>query len=82
MNQCLEAVWEWMSATKLKFNPSKTKMLQMDVRSDLGFKMPPIWDGIPLPLKEQVCSPGLLMYQGLLLDKQVATVTKNAFYQF
>lgn len=38
-------------------------------------------DGVALPLKDQVLSLRVLLDQALLLDKQVESVARSAFYQ-
>lgn len=41
-----------------------------------------VLDGVALSLKKQVCHLGVLLDPGLVLDEQVATVVRSAFYQF
>lgn len=77
LNQCLEAIFEWIQAN----NPDKMKVLLVGGRFDLGFKMSPILELVALCLKEQVYSLGMLLEPGLLLDKQVEAWGKMAFHQ-
>lgn len=71
-----KVVQEWMRTNKLKLNPNKPSGL-VGERSYLGFFL----DGVVFPFKGQVHSLGVLLNPGLMLDKQVAAVGKNAFRQ-
>lgn len=57
------------------------KMLLVNGWSDARLKVSLILDRIAVPVKEQVYSSGFLLDLGLLLDNQVVTVARNAFYQ-
>ena len=72
---------DWMRANKLKLNPDKTEMLLVGDSSDRMVGAQPVLDGIALPLKEQVCSLGVLLEPSLSLEAQVASVAQSAFYQ-
>lgn len=47
----------------------------------MEFKVSPIKDQVALLLKEKMCILGVFLEPGLVLDKQVAAVVRNAFYQ-
>ena len=56
-------------------------MLLVGGSSDRMVGVQPLLDGVAVPLKEQVCSLGLLLEPSLSLEAQVALVTRSAFYQ-
>ena len=77
LNPCLAATMDWMRDNKLKLNPNKTEMLLVGGSSDWMVDVQPVLDGVALPLKEQVCSLGVLLEPSLSLEAQVA---QSAFY--
>uniref|UniRef100_A0A803SYC2 Reverse transcriptase domain-containing protein n=1 Tax=Anolis carolinensis TaxID=28377 RepID=A0A803SYC2_ANOCA len=82
LDQCLVAVMGWMRVNKLKLNPVKTEVLQVNCKSDRGIGWQPVLDGVALPLKAQVhCSLGVLLDSGLTLEAQVSAVAGRAFAQ-
>lgn len=46
---CLEAVLGWISATKLKLNPNKTKVLLLGGSSDSRYEVSSVLDEVALP---------------------------------
>ncbi|XP_061438561.1 protein arginine N-methyltransferase 8 isoform X6 [Rhineura floridana] len=81
LNRCLAATMDWMTTSKLRLNPDKTEMLLVDGFSDQMVDIYPVLDGVTLPLKEQVCSLGIILDSSLSLEAHVASVARNAFYQ-
>lgn len=62
-------------------NLNKKEVILVDRRPDLGLKISPILYGTAFPLKEWICSLGVLLNTSLLMNKQVAVVSNSAFYQ-
>lgn len=80
MNKCLEALWEWVRASKLKIKPDKMEMLLVKIRSVIGngsFLAP---FGVALPLK--IHNLRVLLDPDFLLDKQVAAMARISFSSF
>uniref|UniRef100_A0A8D2J6W7 Reverse transcriptase domain-containing protein n=1 Tax=Varanus komodoensis TaxID=61221 RepID=A0A8D2J6W7_VARKO len=81
LNRCLAEVMGWMRANKLKLNPDKTEVLLVGDSSswvgDLGLAL----DGDALPLKESVCSLGVLLNPELSLEAPVTVVARSTFFQ-
>lgn len=57
------------------------EVLLLGWRLDPGNELFFVLEGAALPLKDQVCSLGVLLDLGLPLDKQVAEVARGAFQQ-
>ncbi|XP_061465090.1 solute carrier family 49 member 4 isoform X2 [Rhineura floridana] len=81
LNQCLAAIQQWTNKNKLKVNPEKTEVLLIGHKPSHEFKNVLILDGVPLPLKSQVRSLGILLDSALTLEPQIATVSRSAFTQ-
>lgn len=65
---CLDAIRDWMNANKLKRNPEKTEVLLINKPSiSISIHFPTL-NGVPLTLKEQICSLRVLDSQ-LFLDR-------------
>ncbi|KAF7235294.1 Vomeronasal type-2 receptor 26 [Varanus komodoensis] len=81
LNRCLAEVMGWMRANKLKLNPGKTEVLLVGGSGfgeggfDLDLK------GVALPLRDKVCSLGVLLVQELSLEAQVTVAARSAFLQ-
>ena len=61
LDQCFASVVDWMMVNKLKLNPDKTEVFLVSQKVDQGIGMQLVLDGITLPLKNQVCSLGMLL---------------------
>ncbi|KAF7253392.1 ERI1 exoribonuclease 3 [Varanus komodoensis] len=81
LNRCLAEVREWMRANKLKLNPDKTEVLLVGGLGfgEGGFDL--VLNGATLPLRDKVCSLGVLLDPELSLEAQVTAVARNAFLQ-
>ncbi|KAF7246221.1 Tyrosine-protein kinase Yes [Varanus komodoensis] len=81
LNRCLAEVMGWMRANKLKLNPDKTEVLLVGGlglgMGDLGL----VLNGVALPLRDRVCSLGVLLDPELSLEAQVMAVARSAFLQ-
>ncbi|KAF7251593.1 Apoptosis-resistant E3 ubiquitin protein ligase 1 [Varanus komodoensis] len=81
LNRCLAKVMGWMRANKLKHNPDKTEVLLVGGSGfgmgDLGL----VLNGVALPLKDRVCSLGVLLDPEPSLEAQVMAVARSAFLQ-
>ncbi|KAF7236082.1 hypothetical protein EYD10_17124 [Varanus komodoensis] len=71
----------WMRANKLKPNPDKTEVLLVGGSGvgEGGFDL--VFNGVALPLRDMVCSLGVLLDPELSLEAQVTAVAKSAFLQ-
>lgn len=58
---CLKAVGAWMRANKLKLNPDKTEVSLIENPAMQVLDSQLALDGGALPLKELVCSLGVLL---------------------
>ncbi|KAF7237674.1 Structural maintenance of chromosomes protein 1B [Varanus komodoensis] len=81
LNRCLAEVMEWMRANKLKLNPDKTEVLLVGGSGfgEGGFDL--VLNGATLPLRDKVCSLGVLLDLELSLEAQVTAVARSAFLQ-
>lgn len=66
---------------KLKLNPDKTVVLFVGTISAWGSGNTLILNEVALPLNDHVHSLAVPLDPALLLDKQVVSVARNAFYQ-
>ncbi|KAF7236187.1 putative RNA-directed DNA polymerase from transposon BS [Varanus komodoensis] len=71
----------WMRANKLKLNPDKTEVLLVGGSGfgEGGFDL--ALNGVALPLRDKVCSLGVLLDPELSLEAQVTAVARSAFLQ-
>ncbi|KAF7239274.1 Inactive carboxypeptidase-like protein X2 [Varanus komodoensis] len=81
LNRCLAEVMGWMRANKLKLNPDKTEVLLVGGSSFGEGDLDLVLNGVALPLKDKVCSLGVLLDPELLLEAQVTAVARSAFFQ-
>ncbi|KAF7252606.1 putative RNA-directed DNA polymerase from transposon BS [Varanus komodoensis] len=81
LNRCLAKVMGWMRANKLKLNPDKMDVLLVGGSGlgmgDLGL----VLNGVALPLRDRVCSLGVLLDPELSLEAQVTAVARSTFLQ-
>ncbi|KAF7251291.1 Dystrophin, partial [Varanus komodoensis] len=81
LNRCLAEVMGWMRANKLKLNPDKTVVLLLG-GSGLGMgDLDLVLNGVALPLRDRVCSLGVLLDPELSLEAQVMAVVRSTFLQ-
>ncbi|KAF7242038.1 putative RNA-directed DNA polymerase from transposon BS [Varanus komodoensis] len=81
LNRCLAEVMDWMRANKLKLNPDKTEVLLVGGLSSWVGDLDLALNGVALPLKDRVCSLGVLLDPELFLEAQVTAVVRSAFLQ-
>ncbi|KAF7238280.1 Raftlin, partial [Varanus komodoensis] len=81
LNQCLAKVMCWMRANKLSLNPDKreVRLVGRSLFQVSDFDL--VLDGVALPLKDRVCSLGVLLDPELSLESQVVAVTRSTFRQ-
>lgn len=83
ITNCLGAVLRGMRASKWKLNPSpQMEVIVLEEGLDPEIRISSVLDGIALLLKEQICSLGVLLDLGFLLDEEVAVMARSAFKQF
>ncbi|KAF7251792.1 hypothetical protein EYD10_02920 [Varanus komodoensis] len=81
LNRCLAEVMGWMRANKLRLNPDKMEVLLV---GGSGFGMGDldlVLNRVALPLRDRVCSLGVLLDPELSLEAQVKVVARSAFLQ-
>uniref|UniRef100_A0A8D2JHL2 Reverse transcriptase domain-containing protein n=1 Tax=Varanus komodoensis TaxID=61221 RepID=A0A8D2JHL2_VARKO len=78
LNQCLAKVMGWMRANKLKLSPDKTEVLLVGGSGFREGELNLVLNGVALPLRDKVCSLGVLLDPELSLE---ALVARNAFFQ-
>ncbi|KAF7251997.1 hypothetical protein EYD10_02590 [Varanus komodoensis] len=81
LNWCLAEVMGWLRANKLRLNPDKMEVLLV---GGMGFGMGDldlVLNGVALPLRDRVCSLGVLFDPELSLEAQVTAVARSAFLQ-
>ncbi|KAF7248518.1 NHP2-like protein 1 [Varanus komodoensis] len=81
LNWCLAEVMGWMRANKLKLNPDKMEVLLVGGSSSWVGDLDLALDRVALPLKNRVCSLGVLLDPKLSLEAQVTAVVRSAFLQ-
>ncbi|KAF7245399.1 RNA-directed DNA polymerase from mobile element jockey [Varanus komodoensis] len=81
LNRCLAEVMGWMRANKLKLNPDKTEVLLVGGSNSWVGDLDLVLNGVALPLKDRVCSLGVLLDLELTLEAQVSAVARSAFLQ-
>lgn len=59
---------------KLELKHDMTKVLRVDSKVGLGLEFFSVFNGVILPLKKKVCSPGLLLDTTVTLENQVASI--------
>ncbi|XP_053100645.1 uncharacterized protein LOC128322765 [Hemicordylus capensis] len=69
--------YHWSERKEL--NPDKMEVMLVSRRANRDEEILPVLDGVALPLKEQVCSLGVLLDLALLLEAQVEVVARGAF---
>ncbi|KAF7246760.1 Reelin [Varanus komodoensis] len=81
LNGQFQKVMGWMRANKLKLNPDKTEVLLVGGSGfgEGGFDL--VLIGVALPLRDKVCSLGVLLDSELSLEAQVTAVVRSAFFQ-
>ena len=72
---------DWMRVNKLRLNPDKLKVLLVGAPPDRLKGHFPALDKVALPLKDRVCSLGVLLDPGLTLEAQVDLVSRGALLQ-
>uniref|UniRef100_A0A670IIH6 Reverse transcriptase domain-containing protein n=1 Tax=Podarcis muralis TaxID=64176 RepID=A0A670IIH6_PODMU len=77
--ECLEAVGGWMAANRLRLNPDKTEVLFWGDRGRVGVGDSLVLNGVTVPLKDQVCSLGVI--KDSQLSMEVNSVSGAAVYQ-
>ena len=84
LNRCLQDVKEWMSASKLKLNPDKTKFIlfvSKKQRERLNVKFPIDILGNPLHPTESVRNLGVWFDSDFSFSKHIQKVYKSCFIQ-
>ncbi|KAF7239463.1 Structural maintenance of chromosomes protein 6, partial [Varanus komodoensis] len=81
LNQCLAEVMGWMKANKLKLNPDKMEILLVGGSGFGVGDLDLVLNGVALPLKDRVCSLGVLLDPELSLEAQVTAGARSAFPQ-
>ncbi|KAF7248125.1 hypothetical protein EYD10_05844 [Varanus komodoensis] len=81
LNRCLAEVMGWMRANKLKLNPDKTEVLLVGGSGFGVGDLDLVLNGVALPLKDRVCSLGVLLDPELSLEAQVTAVARSTFLQ-
>uniref|UniRef100_A0A670HRU4 Reverse transcriptase domain-containing protein n=1 Tax=Podarcis muralis TaxID=64176 RepID=A0A670HRU4_PODMU len=79
--ECLEAVGGWVAANRLRLNPVKTEVLFLGDRRRAGVEDSLVLNGVTVPLKDQVCSLGVILDSQLSMEAQVKSVSRAAVYQ-
>uniref|UniRef100_A0A670II27 Reverse transcriptase domain-containing protein n=1 Tax=Podarcis muralis TaxID=64176 RepID=A0A670II27_PODMU len=79
--ECLEAVGGWMAANRLRLNPDKTEVLFLGDRGWACGGDSLVLNGVTVPLKDQVCSLGVILDSQLSMEAQVNFVSRAAVYQ-
>lgn len=69
----------WMVVNELKRNPDKVEIMLVGSYLLLGNGSMLMLAGIALSSKSSVCSVGVLLHPGLLLDIQVAAVMRGVY---
>ena len=78
---CITLIIDWPRAKELKLCPGKTAILLLGGPSNWLEGNLPGLDRVIIPLKDQVCSLGLLLDLALPKEAQTLTIVKSAFYQ-
>ncbi|XP_078241329.1 uncharacterized protein LOC140704108 [Pogona vitticeps] len=81
LNLCLDLIMDWMRVNKLKLNPDKRKVLLVGTSLDRLQGHFPALNGVEIPLRDRVCSLGVLLDPGLSLEAQVDSVARGTFLQ-
>ncbi|KAF7249279.1 Peroxisome proliferator-activated receptor gamma coactivator 1-beta [Varanus komodoensis] len=81
LNWCLAEAMGWMRANKLKLNPDKTEVLLVGGSGFREGELNLVLNGVALPLRDKVCSLGVLLDPELSLEAQVTAVARSAFLQ-
>ncbi|KAF7234952.1 hypothetical protein EYD10_18178, partial [Varanus komodoensis] len=82
LNWCLAEVMGWMRANKLKLNPDKTEVLLVGGSGFGEGELNLVLNGVALPLRDKVCSLGVLLDSEISFETQVTAVARSAFLQF
>ncbi|XP_060135246.1 uncharacterized protein LOC132592706 [Zootoca vivipara] len=80
MHNC-DAVGGWMAANRLRLNPDKTEVLFVGDRRWAGVEDSLVLNGVTVPLKDQVCSLGVILDSQLSMEAQVNSVSRAAVFQ-
>ncbi|XP_061484291.1 cilia- and flagella-associated protein 95 isoform X2 [Rhineura floridana] len=80
ISKCLESVSEWMGGNRLKLNPDKTEVLLVGDKRRLG-DIDLVFNGVRLPLKDQVRSLGVILDSQLSMEAQILAASRAAWYQ-
>lgn len=72
----------WLKINKVKLNPDRMEVLLVGPNSALERDNTLMLDVVEHPVKDNVQSLGMPLVPSLLLDRQVAAVSKSAFHQF
>ncbi|XP_061490034.1 tRNA-splicing endonuclease subunit Sen15 isoform X1 [Rhineura floridana] len=80
MSKCLESVSGWMGRNRLKLNPDKTEVLLVGDKGGLG-DVDLVFDGVKLPLQDQVRSLGVVLDSRLSMEAQISAVSRATWYQ-
>uniref|UniRef100_A0A803U0W5 Reverse transcriptase domain-containing protein n=1 Tax=Anolis carolinensis TaxID=28377 RepID=A0A803U0W5_ANOCA len=76
---CLEALSNWLRASRLKVNPAKTEILWHGRSTGLTHLLP-TFDGAALSPSPTVKSLGVVLDSQLTMEAQVAAASKQAFF--
>ena len=81
LNEYFEPVMGWVRKNKLKLNPDKTEVSTIKGPNLVLEVCQPVLNRATLPLKDRVCSLGVLLDPVLQITAQIDATARSAYYQ-
>ena len=80
LQRSLGSVLRWMQENGLRLNPDKTEVLRVGGPTISGLGNSLSFGGVTLTLKSEVRSLGIHLDQTLIMESQVASVVRSAYF--